>query len=576
VSGCKRRIRGEGGFTLVEVLVALGLITVLMLSVLPALVFGLSATRVTRLNTQAKNLAQERVDLIRNLRFHVDSQNGPFRDMLDMYYTNATGSSPVTSIATGAATLNGRFVQTGTGAAGEPANMYYRTTTGPLPGAPMFSQVITAQFLDSSGAVVPAATFVNKYDSQTTGRDKAPSLLVGVNVITSWVQDGEPKQYVVRTRITDGRPQLPVIQTQSRAVAVQISSTAVDGTTLDLQGGIATLEGAQSSGSSLAGRISGALASRSGVSVGAGLTQVMNLPGSSTATSGNASADGGAGCSWWGYGATGTSSLDGSIDVGLPKAPANVDSSTPLVSVSAGINHQGGGATCGQLSFDNLVDGGVPRTDPVGSAMGAAPYVKAPDTTSWGRSIFGTGYVTSNALTSSPRQSRSGATTGMGTPVILFPSHAPTAGAGLVQARLLTAGVDCVSGAISPADAIEGRYQLELRWWGSTASQTTPVWHAATWTYDSASGAPTHTGEVWDPTGTTVSPGLTLDQLVDIDLTGGLPASVQTGSTTGQRGFPDGVVTLTTASTLANEPALGYSAIKVQLGQLTCVADDLR
>jgi hypothetical protein len=33
---------------------------------------------------------------------------------------------------------------------------------------------------------------------------------------------------------------------------------------------------------------------------------------------------------------------------------------------------------------------------------------------------------------------------------------------------------------------------------------------------------------------------------------------------------------MTSASTLTNEPAAGYSAITVQLGQLTCVADDQR
>jgi len=54
------------------------------------------------------------------------------------------------------------------------------------------------------------------------------------------------------------------------------------------------------------------------------------------------------------------------------------------------------------------------------------------------------------------------------------------------------------------------------------------------------------------------------------------PNGVATGASNGLRGFPTGVFTLTTAPTLLNESSPGFSAINVQLGQLSCVADDQR
>jgi hypothetical protein len=108
---------------------------------------------------------------------------------------------------------------------------------------------------------------------------------------------------------------------------------------------------------------------------------------------------------------------------------------------------------------------------------------------------------------------------------------------------------------------------------------TMPKWHTATWTYDTTAGAApvlASGSDVWDPTTTRLGNFSLLSQVIVSSLTSNLPNVVNTGATSGVRGFTNGIMSLSTASTLTNEAGAGYSSIKVQLGQLTCVADDQR
>ena len=587
MSGCDARPEPQDdGFTLVEVIVALALLVVVMVSALPVFVNMLKSTAVTKAHTQAKNLSQERLDQMRDLRFHVDRQNGPFLDLLDMYYTNATVASPVTTVPSGSGTLTGQYIDAGTGAGGQPVGPYYRVSTGPIPGAASFSQVITTQFLTPDGSAVPATRFRNSYNSQTVGSDQAPSLMVGVTVITSWTYGGTTKAFRTYTRITDGRPQAPVVQSQARAVAVDITSNAADGSTLELQGGVAKLDGSQSSGSSVSGYVTGALVTRTGATPVTGKADRFALPSQAVTTSGGTNAQsGGPGCSWWGFGKTDTGNVTGDVSAGLPLAPANVNGATPFNKVTGYISRNSGGS-CGQLSYDNLYGLGIgrPVVDSVGYEMGSAPYVQVPDTTSGsGASISGSGYVLSNPLPSSPQQTKSGAAAAMGASVVLFPNNpeatfnATIGGKGLVAAQLDTGAIDCISGTSAVDGTAAGRYTLRLFWWGRGTADAAARWHTATWTYNSSTdSAPVlATGsDTWDPANTVLGNGLRLSDLVQTS--GSAPNVVSTGANNGLRGFPTGVFTLTTAPTLVNESSPGFSAINVQLGQLTCVADDQR
>jgi prepilin-type N-terminal cleavage/methylation domain-containing protein len=570
VSGCSRTRgqRRDAGFTLIEVVIAFGILAVVMASAVPVLISMMKSTAVTKAETQGKNLAQQRLEQMRDLRFHVDRQNGPFLDLLDIYYTNASAAGTVTPVVTWGGTLTGSNVTSGAGP-GEPTVPFYRVSTGPLPGATGFSQVIDSQFLAPDGTAISPPS---SYDSQTVGADAAPSLLLGVTTITTWRLGATSRIFRSYTRITDVRPQLPVIQSQSRAVAVDITSTGADGATLELQGGVARLDGAQSSGSSVSGFVTGALATRTGQAKVTGDAVQFALPGQSAITSGSTSAQPGGGvCSWYAFGATGHTNVDGDVSAGLPNAPANVVASPPNV-VTGAIQANGNGA-CGALSYDNRAGSGVPQTGPIGLEMGAAPYVKAPNVT--GTPISATGYVTSNPLPTSPQQTKAGAGAAMASTVVLFPNSPEPSGGGLVTMQLTAASVDCVSGAGGVDGTVAGKYTLQLRWWGRVPPDTGRTWHTATWTYDSTQGTPlTRIGPSPDFMNTFLGNGVPLSDLVP-SLTAP-PAAVTTGATSGQRGFSAGIFSATTVSTLTNEPAVGASGIIVQLGQLTCVADDQR
>jgi hypothetical protein len=409
--------------------------------------------------------------------------------------------------------------------------------------------------------------------------------LVGVTVITSWTYGGVTKNFRTYTRITDGRPQAPVIQSQARAVAVDMTSNAADTSTLELQAGVVKLDGAQSSGSSVSGYVTGALATRTGVAPATGKVSQFALPSQAVTSTGSTSPQAfGAGCSWWGFGKTDTTNVTADVSAGLPIAPTNVGASAPF-NTATGFIGQNSGSTCGQLSYDNLAGGGIARLplDPIGYEMGAAPYVQIPDVTSGsGASISGLGYVTSNPLPTSPQQTKAGAQATMTSGLVLFPNSPgvpanPVGGKGLVAAILDQSSVDCVSGTSTVNGTIVGKYTFRLFWWGKGTADAAARWHTARWTYDSsinAAAVVTAGSDVWDPANTVLGNGRRLSELVQAS--GTAPNIVATGASNGLRGFPTGVFTLTTAPTLLNETSAGFSAINVQLGQLSCVADDQR
>lgn len=571
----------DGGFSLIEIVIAMGLLSVVLLSSLPMLLSMLASTVTTKMNTQAKNLAQERLEQLRDLRFHVDRQNGPFLDLLDLYYTNANAAGTTTPVPASGGTLNGRYVSTGS-AKGVAAPLY-ESATGPLTGATDFQQFVLAQFLAADGSVLPKAQFENNYDSQDpagTGVDAPPSLTVRFTVVTEWTQSGSAKEYRTTTIITDGRPEVPLIQTQAKGVAITVDSTAADASTLQLQGGLATLDGAQSSGSSVSGYVTGAVATRTGEPSTAGKVIQFALPDQAVATTGAGGAQGSSTCGWFAFGPNRVANGTADISSGLPKSPSNVDDAGGP-KVIAGSIDRGTGNGCGVLSFDNLAGDGAALSTASGPGlhMGAPPYVRVPDGSSTGDGVLGSGYVTSSALTTSPQQSKAGARVAMNEAAVIFPGNPNSGGKGLMSLRISNGSVDCVSGSGSASGTVTGSYTAVVEWWGKAPSDTTFRWHTATYTYDNTAATPlTVTGDVWTPATTDVGGGTMLSSLVTATLPSATNGVVSTGQVTGLRGFPNGILTVTTAPTrpVSSEVRPGDSAIKIQLGQLSCVADDKR
>src|SRR4051794_13593341 len=151
----RSRSTSDGGFTVIELLVALTVLALASAAMVPMMIVGSAAAAAARLHTQAKALAQQRIEQLHDLQFHVDRQNGPFVDLLDIYYTDL-GTTAV-SRTRGAETMLGQWVGSGAGTAGEPSTPFYRVKVASVPGYPKFSQTIDTQFLNTNGAVLPAS-----------------------------------------------------------------------------------------------------------------------------------------------------------------------------------------------------------------------------------------------------------------------------------------------------------------------------------------------------------------------------------------------------------------------------------
>src|SRR5687768_8022882 len=65
---------------------------IVSISTAPLLLGGLKAGRSSQLNLQGKALAQERLELMRNLPYHVARQNGQYIDVLDIYFRDLQGT----------------------------------------------------------------------------------------------------------------------------------------------------------------------------------------------------------------------------------------------------------------------------------------------------------------------------------------------------------------------------------------------------------------------------------------------------------------------------------------------------
>ena len=214
----RRPARSDAGFTLVEVMVALGVLVVLLTALLPQLVVGIRSTATAQTITQAKGVAQGQLERMRSMPYHVGRAAGPYLDVLDRYFTNLA-PAPAIICESG-----GKYLAPSTSWSGYVADAsrcdyeprsgpFYRyvvphPATGPDPFAG-FEVVVATQFLDGDtppGVVTPVAP----YDTQTAGRDRPASSQIGVTVTVLQPRGGTVRPVTTYTQIADlpegGRP----------------------------------------------------------------------------------------------------------------------------------------------------------------------------------------------------------------------------------------------------------------------------------------------------------------------------------------------------------------------------------
>lgn len=552
----RRRGPLDQGFSLVEVIVALVILGLAAAALIPIFVIGARAAVGTRLETQGKNVAQQRIEAMRQLPYHVDRQNGPYVDLLDYYYPNrvaASGTGAGWVSSTSAARLPG-----------EPATgAFYRVVFDPVAGAPGFRQTVATQFLTFARTPTPDATFA-AYTTQTAGADSPPSPFVGVSVVTSWTDGGSARSFEAFTQISDPGQNDSRVAAVARATALRVESSAPDLTVLSAEAGTISADGKSSDGSTASVEATAGRATRSGMAATSAASGVAVAPsGSQPGDIDRSAVESSSGCGYAAFGRSEVRRATSSISSANPLVPADVgtaDGTPSNRSWSALLANPGG--TCGAFWFSNLSTSpdptlrllaGEPLVDIDGGSSGSSPVTVAE------------GWLTATEETASPRFVRAGASAATDEAVQLF--HTSFTGAQpLVTMKLISSAIECDSR--NTVATASYRVVVDYRRWdGAREVLVDQAWSAA-------SGPSTDPLAAIDLTTKIVyQDGSTTLTLADYVASWSLGTALSEGST-------NGISSLDAALRVTTVPVRGTvdptSSLGLRLGSLSCVADDNR
>lgn len=534
----------EAGFTLVEVIVSLGLFALITSATVPLLITGMRASLVAKLDTGAKNLSQERFEVMRNLPYHVDYDASNSPDLLDSYYRNASGT---------AACRAPGYVPAGAPRCtddGDPATgAFYRYVVDPVPNFSKYSQYITTQFLTADRTpVTPDAT----YDSQVAGFDVPAASLVGVNVTTVWTAGQVSKKLKIYSQIQDGRPAAPQVTAQARSSALKLSSHLDPSTQLLLEAGLVNLDGALSTGATAAASALGAYSALSPGTRLEGALRTAAAPPNVGAGSASAGASGVTDNStyWARYAGTSVGNVGAAVTGGDPVIGS---SSSP---VTARVNAAGvGGYSIRYHNAPAASDHLMLRTDrPVAFITDAAAAAQ------------GTGYVTSVPGASHQVTSGAGASTSV---LHLLPTaFAPD---GVITLRLTSSSLVCVANGSSTASATP-TYTATVEYWDLAIAG----YRTVTWTYGASeplADVPLNTVVGVDLSGLPIYLGEYISGWAGLTTATAAPSIEIALDSNAVQANLEGLVSLTTQPL---RPGDETSAVSVQLGLLSCVAEDNR
>jgi prepilin-type N-terminal cleavage/methylation domain-containing protein len=547
----RRRQGADEGFTLAEVITALMIFGVIAAALIPLLISATRLATIAKLGTQAKQLAVERVESMRNLPYYVAFDNGQYRDILDIYFRDlqAAGGLEVNDPCTARAYLA--------------ASSTYRCTISPIVGFTKFRQQIDVQFLTADRVVVvPRAT----YNARVTNQDVPQSSLLGVTVTTSWDAPGVVKSSVVRTEIANIAPADRQIVSAAGVTALKVASTLSSGQVAQLQAGMFNATGALSTAASAAHSTVGAQASYlSGTTV------------QGAAASASAPAD-----EFPGLASTGIKRLNGvscypvcfgSTEV-TGDVSAQVSGGVPVVSSNAAADQIAAGVLqrtdlpgfdIGGISYTNLSP-----TDLVDASLSldtSKPMMFFRDTDASSDVVVqGSGFLlaTRNPNPNTVRAYASGFTKRLRILPTTFAQD------GVVRITLTSASIDC-NNTGAGASTVSADWNASVSWWTPTGYSTPHIL-----TKTSAPLPDPSSIEVVRDDSSTI--GVNESRMLNhwIADWSGLHASSPIVESTGRlaRGSMPAVVSITTRPTRgALNPA---SALGIEIGSLTCTAEDLR
>lgn len=550
-------------------MVAITLVGIAAAGSIPLLIVGMKAANNSKLQTQAKNLAQQRMESMRDLPFHVDQQNGPFVDLLDIYYTNVSTTSSTRHRANEIEV--GQWVSSGA-AAPNPSGPFYKVTVTNIPDAENFTQTVDTQFLSVNGQAIPASSFTG-YDSQVEGQDQPPALMVGVTVITTWNDHGVSHTYTSYTRISDGRGLVANVTSQGSASFLRVTSAGPAGNALTVDLASADASGGLSTGSVAAADVRALQAYDSNgqdyfAASATATAPVASAPGTTPNPYGPVPPSGGV-CGWVEVGRTQYDKVTADVSSsGLPKVPANVDTNNPPSNqTSAEVLSQGNGCA-GIFGFSNQstsYSSNLMIADPT------QPLVTIKDAGSNSVTVTGSAWVNATAPTANPHTVTSGANTSSTKGVVLFPGV--NNGNGVLRVKVTQASMACsssVTGGVATQSST-GSYTVTISYWspgaGNYVDLGTYTWNSAT---GSGSADPLQSVDLSSIV--VYNDGTTVRHLSDYIASWSLERSITENANSGVHQL-DGIVSIATQPTRDGDL---LSTVGLQVGNLSCVADDNR
>ena len=562
--------------------VALGILAVVSTAVVAQVIVGLRAAATARDVSQAKGVAQARIEVMRNMPFFVGRSAGDYIDVLDTYYRHTT--PPVTTAACTAGTglampqtsWSGYLPAAAARCSYEPSGPLFRKVINPIaaPGLGTFAMVVNTQFLTATSP--PAAvTPQGGYNSQTAGSDTPASNQIGVSVTVIYKTQSGYKSSSTYTQIGQRSPIDPLIQTAVNVSTVRIGSVygQITPGTARLDMGVINLVGELSTGSKVSAN---ATAGAAGTSLGQsaiGASWTATAPADEPAQNVTAGTQGLFGdCSLACVGTSQVSGVSAQSSGGVPLA------GTPAAPVTAFIPSA---TTLRGFRFDNGATGNRMRLDP-SAPMVSLDTSAVPTTTTVSNCAFtGSGtptYLTATGFLDATKDTasdyvRACGTAQSGTITILPTKFAPD---GIVQVELLRASVDCrvtTTGSNHTA-ATEIDYKAKVRYWNGSGYTTVPL-------VDKANGSdPLAAVNLDQPIGPS---GLLLSDYI-ASWRSLAPSDVTAKTSDGQsEALVPGVVSIDTKPTredvtggtgpYAADPS---SALSIQVGALSCKAQDVR
>ena len=215
------RRRGEEGFTLIELAVAIGLFGLVLMSLSLLFDRALETTRRVQSDQVGKTLAQEKLEEIRSLPFFVSQKTSPNDvDLLDRYFPDDANVNPT---PTGA---NGAYDGT--------AGVYAFTSTESLVRAGVtYTRATTVQLaaINSDGTLGIQAP-VTGYDSNIADQDDPGPRAAKVAVAVSFTSQGQARSVTLQTIVANTKNETPKVVASASVVGAQISGvTFQDGDT---------------------------------------------------------------------------------------------------------------------------------------------------------------------------------------------------------------------------------------------------------------------------------------------------------------------------------------------------------